>query len=333
MEILKFIIMVCCFRLGIILTHHWGYLAAGLSAIFYSVSYALNKLFLVKVEPLLLAGIVYLASGLYLISLRLLPAKLMRPLYNSLGLKSVKFPSLKIKDLPALFATVFLGSFVAPVSFYYGLALSRASLVSLTAVLEIVFTFLIAYSFFKEKFKVGEAVGIALITLGVAHASLDLDTHGVADSEIRGMLLVIIAYFSWALDNNLSKILALEVDIIEAASWKAILGGVLLISTSLILTGSLRIELEAIAASALVGIISLGNSLLLFFAGLRHIGAGRTASIFATNSVLGVIWSLALLEERLTTHHLISILLVFAGLVALYKSRNVEREAPYSRDI
>lgn len=123
------------------MTHHWSYLAAGLSAIIYSISYALNKLLLVEIEPLLLAGILYLALGLYLLILRVFPARLARPLYSFLGLERAKFPSLKRKSLPALLVTVFFGAFMAPISFYYGLALSKALLASLIAVLEIVFTF------------------------------------------------------------------------------------------------------------------------------------------------------------------------------------------------
>ncbi len=304
------------------MTHHWGYLAAGLSAIIYSISYALNKLLLIDIEPLLLAGILYLASGLYLLILRLFPARLTRPLYNFLGLERAKFPSLKRKSLPALLATVFLGAFMAPISFYYGLALSKALLASLTAVLEIVFTSLIAYLFFKEKFRAGEIAGIALVALGVAYATASLEVFRITGYEVIGVLLIVVACFLWALDNNLGKVLVLESDVIEAAGWKAILGGTLLMAISLFLTESPNIRLEIVVAGALVGIISLGNSLLLFFAGLKHIGAGKTTSIFATNTVLGVIWSVILLEEHLSISYLIAILLVFIGLIVLYESRS-----------
>lgn len=301
------------------MSHHWGYVAAILSAVFYGVSYALNKALLADVHPLFLAAALYLFSGTYLILLRLLPRSVTMPLYGFLGIKSVGFPSIGIEDLPALTLTVLSGAFTAPTLFYTGLALSRASEASLTAILELVFTFLIACSLFKERYGLGDAAGITLIAFGVAQATVGSALAKLTDFQPMGAAMIAAACLFWALDNNLSKLLALRSDVIEAAGFKSLLGGASMLALSLIAAGPPSLKSSTLASAALVGMMSLGNSLLLFFAGLRHIDAGKSTAIYASNTVFGVAWSILLLQERIGLHQMTAALLITVGITVLYR--------------
>jgi drug/metabolite transporter (DMT)-like permease len=304
------------------MTHHWGYMAAVLSAVTYGISYSLNKLLLINVPPIMLAGIVYLSSGAYLIILRLLPKRVIHPLYRFLGLDYVGFPTLKLKHLMMLALVVMLGAFAGPITFYHGLKLSKASVASLTAISELILTLAIAWLFLKERFSKLEVIAMALIALGVVIivTNLSLEAVGVIGAEAIGAVLIILACLFWALDNNLSKVLALRGDVIEVSTFKALLGGALLLIVSLILGELTYLSLDVIAVAIFVGIISLGNSLLLFFVGLYHIGAGRTIAIFSSNTLFGILWSLAILKEAITFPQVIAFILVFIGIYILYEA-------------
>lgn len=55
------------------MTHHWGYVSAIASAILFGISSALNKIALENVNPMIVAGTIYLVGGVLLFGVHLSP--------------------------------------------------------------------------------------------------------------------------------------------------------------------------------------------------------------------------------------------------------------------
>lgn len=301
------------------MTHHWGYMAATLSAIFYGASYSLNKLLLINIPPMFLAGLIYFISGLYLLFLRLIPVKVISVFYKFLGLEYKKFPTITIKELIVILVVVFLGAFLAPYIFLNGLKIIPASDASLLSISELLFTLLIAMIFLKEKFKFIEMLSISVIALGLVIVTTNLNLSGLFSGSSVGYLLILTSCFLWATDNNISKVLALRGDTIEIAAFKSLIGGLMLLLITLVTNQLVFLDSYHFLIILIIGIICLGNSLLLFFVGLYHIGSGRTTSIFATHSLFGVFWAFIILKENILLTQVIASVLIFIGIITLYK--------------
>ena len=302
------------------MVHHWGYMAATLSAVFYGISYSLYKLLLVDIPPLFLAGFTYFTSGLYLLLLRLAPGRVTAPLYRFLGLEHKGFPTLTARELVMILAIVFLGAFLAPYIFLNGLRIIPASDASLLSISELLFTLIIAAIFLKERFRLVELLSIAAIGLGLVIVTTNLSLSNLFTGSSLGYLLVLTSCLLWAIDNNVSRVLTLRGDAIEVAASKSLIGGLMLLSITLITKQFAIPVYHHLLIALTIGIVCLGNSLLLFFVGLYHIGSGRTTSIFATNSLFGVFWAYLILRESILLPHLLASLLIFSGIVVLYKA-------------
>src|ERR1700747_2761343 len=135
-----------------------GVTMAMLAAVLFGVSTPFSKMLLGRVSPLLLAGILYLGSGVGLavwIGVREL----------LIGHKN-RETRLQRQDLPWLGAPFLAGGVIAPVLLMLGLTLTPASSASLLLNLEGVLTALIAWFVFKENFDRRIFVGMVAILSG-----------------------------------------------------------------------------------------------------------------------------------------------------------------------
>ena len=254
-------------------------------------------------SPALLAGLLYLGSGMGLQALLLVRRK------NSLEELRALSPRHRLK----LAGAIASGGVVAPVCLAFGIKYGTASEVSLLLNLETVATTLIAWLVFKEY--IGPYVwgGKALILVGACL---------VVFSGERGLsfslpgLLVIVACIFWGIDNNLTR----DVDEISStvlASVKGLAAGTF--STVLALVSSnVAATAGQVTGTLAVGALSYGLSLVLFVEALRKIGAARTATFFAVGPFFGTLLSVSLLGERPPGSYWIATVFMLAGVFLLY---------------
>lgn len=129
-----------------------GIAYALISAALFGLSAPLAKVLLGEMSPWLLAGLLYLGSGIGLALTRLVRRS------NEAGLG--------VTDLPWLAAAILAGGVVAPVLLMFGLAQSSASEASLLLNLESVLTLLIAWIAFKENVDRRLLIGAVAIVAG-----------------------------------------------------------------------------------------------------------------------------------------------------------------------
>lgn len=279
--------MVRTFSLGNI---RRGGLLAIAAAVLFGLSTPAAKAIVGNVHPLLLAGLLYLGSGLGLGVIGLLR--------RSQGVR------LRRADAPWLLATVAFGGALGPALLMWGLTQTTGSAASLLLTLEGVFTALIAWLIFREPFNRRVGLGMAAILVGAVLLALRSSSGHAAT---LGALAVAGACLSWAIDNNCTSKIA-DVDAPTLASIKGVVAGAVNVTLAL-MRGAILPPVGILAASGLVGFFGYGLSLVLFVLALREIGAARTGAYFSTAPFLGAIVGLVALSEPLT------ISLLSAGLL------------------
>lgn len=264
----------------------YGVICALLAAMLFGASTPFAKLLVADLPPVLLAGLLYLGSGLGLGCLWLL-RRFLQP-HRVSGNTGLKRP-----DLPWLMGATLCGGIVGPVLLMQGLTQTSASAASLTLNLENVFTALIAWFVFRENFDRRILLGMLCI---VAGSLLLTWAPGTLVGSARGILLVAGACLCWAIDNNLTRRISAS-DAVQIAGIKGLVAG----STNVALAHGLGESWPAIPqtlAAASIGFLGYGLSLVLFVLALRHLGTARTGAYFSAAPFVGALVAIALLGEQ-----------------------------------
>ncbi|HIP75040.1 MAG TPA: DMT family transporter [Thermococcus paralvinellae] len=297
------------------MTHHYGYVSAVLAALLFGISSTLNKIALRNVHPVIIAGSIYLTAGIVLMLLRLTPLK--DKILERLEFKVKTQEHFSRRDLLLLAFIVLFGSFLAPLSFMFGLNKTTAVNASLLLNTETLFTVLIAIMFFKEKASRRSILGILLILIGAVVVSTENFREVELSKGIVGNILIILAGLSWAIDNNLSKLLSVKRDLLLVTSLKGLFGGSALLILASLIGIPLYIPLQSLPYILTVGAFSIGFSIVLFLFALREIGAMKTGAIFSTSSLIGAIFAFLILGEDFTAIKAFFGILMFFGVYLL----------------
>ncbi|MBI3900119.1 MAG: DMT family transporter [Gammaproteobacteria bacterium] len=262
-----------------------GVSSALLAAVLFGASVPLAKLLGgTVVSPLLLAGLLYLGSGLGLLAWWLLSrARVDHGAHDA---------ALTRRDLPWLAGAILSGGVVGPVLLMMGLMQATAAGASLLLNVEGVFTALLAWFVFKENFDRRIALGMALIVAGGVVLSWPSDARWETS---LGTLFIAGACLCWAIDNNLTRKIAAG-DPVQIAGLKGLIAG--LTNTGIALgVGATLPNVNTVLAVGVVGMLGYGMSLVLFVLALRHLGSARTGAYFSVAPFFGAALSLLLLQE------------------------------------
>jgi drug/metabolite transporter (DMT)-like permease len=270
------------------------------AAALFGASTPFAKLLLGNVTPWLLAGLLYLGSGIGLAAID--------ALRRSTGAAPAEAP-LRRADVPWLAATVIAGGVMAPVLLLYGLAQSSAAATALLLNLEGLFTLAIAWLVLRENVDRRIALGAAAILGGAALLSWQPQ---VGSGIGWGALAIAGACLFWAIDNNLTRRLS-GADPLQIAAVKGLVAGAVNLTLALAQGAPWPGVATALLAGA-VGLAGFGISLVLFVLALRHLGTARTMAYFSTAPFIGALLAVALLGEPVTTTLLLAAALMGAGL-------------------
>lgn len=252
-----------------------GVAAALIAALLFGAGTPLAKRLLDGLSPWLLAGLLYLGSGigmaLYRVATQAAPVHLSR------------------REWPWLLSAILSGGVLAPVLLMVGLTGMPATGASLLLNAEGVFTALLAWFAFRENFDRRIALGMAAILAG----ALILSWPG--EARFAGLwpaLAILGACLAWGMDNNLTRKVSLT-DANWIASIKGLAAGTINLGLSLWIGASLP-SLPIVGGAMLVGFLAYGVSLALFVVALRHLGTARTGAYFSVAPFFGTLLAIFL---------------------------------------
>jgi len=282
-------------------------LKALIAALAFGLSAPLAKLLLAVVPPLFLAGLLYLGAGVFLGLTRLVWRR--RPTAGR---------PLTLRDRWILAAVVLVGGVLAPPLLLWGLARSPATTTALLLNLEVVFTALLAGIVFGEH--LGSRVGGAAVVMALGGVALGW-TPGDPAITVAAVA-VALACALWALDNNLTRLIAESVPLL-IVEVKGLVAGTVNALLALV-SGQPWPTPGAIALGLALGAVSYGTSLVLFILAMRGLGAARTGAYFATAPFFGAAGGL-LLGESPTAGLIAAAALMAAATWLLVRERHSHR--------
>jgi len=269
------------------------------AAVLFGLSTPLAKVLLDSMSPLLLAGLMYLGSGLGLAAVLAVRTAAVRR-------EPIAWP--RGSAVGWLLAAIVTGGMLGPYLLMYGLRATDSASASLILNLEGVFTALLAWFVFKENFDRRIAIGMGLIVAGgaILAAGPALRAQGLI-----GPLAISGACLAWAIDNNLTRKVSGH-DAMFIACAKGLIAGTTAVALSLA-GGAQMPALKAVLQAGSLGFVAYGLSLTLFVMALRALGTARTAAYFSLAPFIGALLALAL-AAPLTPALLWAGLLMAAGV-------------------
>ena len=271
------------------------------SAVLFGMSMPLAKILVGSVSPLILAGLLYVGSGL---GLALILAG--RHLWTTRE-SSISLP--RRGEWLWLGGAIFFGGVAGPGALMYGLVTSAASSASLLLNLEAVLTALLAWLLFRENFDRRIMLGMFAI---VAGGVLLVWTPGAQAGASFGLVLIAVACLCWAIDNNLTRKVSTS-DAMLIAGLKGLVAGAVNLGLAL-LVGQTLPPLGVLGLAMAVGFIGYGVSLVLFVLALRHLGTARTGAYFSVAPFFGATLAVLIQGDAVTFQLIAAGLLMAAGV-------------------
>jgi drug/metabolite transporter (DMT)-like permease len=250
------------------------------AALLFGASTPLAKLLVGDEPPLLMAGLLYLGSGLGLGVLLLVR--------QSRDVDAATVLRIPTHDVPWLLGAILFGGVIGPALLMWGLTQTDGAAASLLLNVEGVLTAVIAWVVFKENADRHIVLGMVAIVAGGVLLAWE---PGGATLSV-GAVLIVGACLAWAIDNNLTRKVSTN-DAMLVACLKGLLAGAF--NTGLALAAGAALPSSiVIGGSMVVGFLGYGLSLTLFVVGLRTLGTARTGAYFSVAPLFGVVISLVL---------------------------------------
>ncbi|MEX2182188.1 MAG: DMT family transporter [Gemmatimonadaceae bacterium] len=219
-------------------------------------------------------------------------------------------------DIRRLLGLGVLGHCIYQILFIYGISFTRAGTASLVVASSPAVVAIVARAHGHERLALKAVAGIALSILGVVFV---LGGSIAADGtrHLVGDLMILAAVGAWAFFTTGLVPITQRVDSVQVAAW-TLVGGV--VPLALIASPALvRMEWRAIApltwgAVAYSGVIAMVIAYLVWYRGVREIGATRTSMFANLQPIVAVLVAWLMLNEVPTAFQGVGAAAVLGGL-------------------
>ena len=286
-----------------------GYISALLAAVLFGSVPTIAKPVISDINVLLLSSIAYLIAALT---------------FTPIARKTKT--ALTKKDYIILVAISICGAAAAPYLYFLGLHQSSASDTSLLSNVEIMFTVLFGLLFFKERLRPVGFISVALVLSGVVIITTNLQFSGSLSHLNAGHFFILSSMVLWALDNNLSRIIATRIDTARLVQLKSAIGGLILLATVFLLGIPFDIKASQIPQVILLSAIGFGGSLYFFLQSLKRIGTIRTILIFSMASVFGLVFASVFLHEQISAYQAGAIAIMLTGIYMINRKESMKEK-------
>lgn len=277
-----------------------------LIAIFYAIAaaafYALNvpcsKMLLVQISPIFMAGLLYIGAGLGVGILYLFHIK-----------HEPQSERLNWNDFAYTLGMVLL-DIIAPILLMFGVKYGTSSNASLLGNFEIVATTLIALFIFREK--VSKHLWTAILFITTSSFILSFENTDSFNFSV-GSIFVLGATICWGLENNCTRKIS-DKSTYQIVTIKGLCSGIGSIVVSLT-TGEMNFAAKYIPLALLLGFVAYGLSIFTYIRAQKYLGAAKTSAFYAFAPFIGVLFSILLLDEKITLQNTIAFLVMIIGTI------------------
>lgn len=266
------------------------------AAAFYALNVPCSKILLGHVSPVFMAGLLYIGAGfgvgiLYLFHIKHEPQS----------------ERLDRNDFPYTLGMVLL-DIVAPILLMFGVKYGTSSNASLLGNFEIVATTLIAFFIFRERVSLCLWLAILFITA----SSFILSFENIQDFNFSiGSIFVLGATICWGLENNCTRKIS-DKSTYQIVTIKGLYSGLGSIAVS-IATNEINFAVKYIPQALLLGFVAYGLSIFTYIRAQKYLGAAKTSAFYAIAPFIGVLFSILLLDEKITLQNTVAFLVMIIG--------------------
>lgn len=266
------------------------------AAAFYALNVPCSKILLGHVSPVFMAGLLYIGAGfgvgiLYLFHIKHEPQS----------------ERLDRNDFPYTLGMVLL-DIVAPILLMFGVKYVTSSNASLLGNFEIVATTLIAFFIFRERVSLCLWLAILFITA----SSFILSFENIQDFNFSiGSIFVLGATICWGLENNCTRKIS-DKSTYQIVTIKGLCSGLGSIAVS-IATNEINFAVKYIPQALLLGFVAYGLSIFTYIRAQKYLGAAKTSAFYAIAPFIGVLFSILLLDEKITLQNTVAFLVMIIG--------------------
>ena len=266
------------------------------AAAFYALNVPCSKILLGHVSPVFMAGLLYIGAGfgvgiLYLFHIKHEPQS----------------ERLDRNDFPYTLGMVLL-DIVAPILLMFGVKYGTSSNASLLGNFEIVATTLIAFFIFRERVSLCLWLAILFITA----SSFILSVENIQDFNFSiGSIFVLGATICWGLENNCTRKIS-DKSTYQIVTIKGLCSGLGSIAVS-IATNEINFAVKYIPQALLLGFVAYGLSIFTYIRAQKYLGAAKTSAFYAFAPFIGVLFSVVLLNEKITLQYIVALLVMIIG--------------------
>ena len=287
-------------------------------AVLWGASWPAGRILALNMPPLAASGLRFALAVMLLLPW----------LYFSGGLGALKNWSLK--TWLGMIAAGATGVFGYSSFFLTGLQYLPAGKAALLITLNPVVTLLLAVWLFKERINKVIALGMLLAALGavvvISHgAPLQLLSGTVGVGE----LLILGCVACWVCYTLIGRAMLAGVDALAATTVTAIVGGIMLLTASLVVEGpngivsAFHASREAWFAMFFIAFGSTSIAYAWYFAGVKALGAGAASGYITLVPVVGVILSALLLGESIDSSMWVGGAMAIAGTAVMNFGRTL----------
>jgi len=268
------------------------------AAAFYALNVPCSKMLLVQISPIFMAGLLYIGAGLGVGILYLFRIK-----------HESQSERLDRKDFPYTLGMVLL-DIIAPILLMFGVKYGTSSNASLLGNFEIVTTTLIALFIFSER--VSLRLWFAILFITASSIILSFEDLQAFNFSI-GSIFVLGATICWGLENNCTRKISGK-STYMIVTIKGLCSGLGSIIVS-ITTCEINFATKYIPLALLLGFVAYGLSIFTYIRAQKYLGAAKTSAFYAIAPFIGVLFSILLLDEKITLQNVIAFLVMIIGTI------------------
>lgn len=293
-----------------------AYLVLTLSALCFGGTWVAGKLAVDAIPPMTVAAVRFSIASLLL--------------WGWARLQGHTSHHLTLRDLPIILTLGATAVAMYNVLFLYGLRLAPASDGAIIVPgLAPVFTALLAWIVLRERVGAWAVAGFITAFVGLY---LVMNPSGARSADrFLGDLLFVLGALCWGIYSVAGKTATARFTPVTATLYATVAGTLMLLPFAIAERGW-----DALASAPLVswaGVLYLGTfgtvfAFVLFYEGLKRIGAGRASAFAFLVPVIGVVTSVLLLDEKLTGITVLGGVLVLMGLWLVQRASHRSEPQP-----